>query len=81
MHTVDLLEEALQLAERSGITVRRQWLAEGIGGPCRIGKQAVLFINLSATNEEQLRQAVEALRGVQFTETTRISESLLRLLA
>lgn len=81
MHTVDLLEEALQLAERRGFSVRRQWLAEGLGGACRIGQQRVLFINLSATNEEQLRHAVDALREIDVTDEKGISESLLRLIA
>lgn len=82
MHTVDLLEEALALAEKNGFSVRRQWLAEGLGGMCRIGGQRVLFINLSASSDEQLRQAIEALRSLNLSGgDLALSEPLKRLLA
>lgn len=81
MHTVDLLEEALALAERSGVSIRRQWLAEGLGGMCRIGAQRVLFINLAASNEEQLEHTLAALRSLQLScQGLDVSDSLKRLL-
>jgi hypothetical protein len=81
MHTVDLLEEALLLAEERGFLVRRQWLAEGLGGMCRIGEQRVLFVNLAASNEEQLDKALEALRSLNLScEDLNSSDSLTRLL-
>ncbi|MDX1925279.1 MAG: hypothetical protein SFV81_02100 [Pirellulaceae bacterium] len=81
MHTVDLLEEALALAERSGVSVRRQWLAEGLGGMCRIGAQRVLFVNLAASNEEQLEHTLAALRSLQLSsQGLTVSDSLKRLL-
>ncbi len=55
MHSVDLLDEALDLARASGFEVR-QWLGESGGVPaCRIGSKWVLFVNLSLTAEEQLQ--------------------------
>ncbi len=82
MHTVDLLEEALALAERHGFSVRRQWLGEGLGGMCRIGEQRVLFINLGATNDEQLEHALAALRSLNLTgQNIALSDSLRRLLS
>ena len=82
MHTVDVLEEAMALAERNGFSVRRQWLAEGLGGMCRVGEQRVLFINLSASNEEQLGHALEALRSLPLSsKDPSLSDSLKRLLA
>jgi hypothetical protein len=81
MHTVDLLEEALALAEQNGFSVRRQWLAEGIGGMCRIGEQRVVFINLANSSEEQLRHALEAVRSLNLsTQDLSVSNSLKRLL-
>jgi len=81
MHTVDLLEEALALAERNGFSVRRQWLAEGLGGMCRIGELRVLFINLAASNDEQLGHAIEALRSLSLSsKDISLSDSLKRLL-
>jgi hypothetical protein len=82
MHTVDLLDEALALAERAGFLIRRKWLGEGLGGACRIGQQRVLFVNLSASSEEQLSEAVAALRGCELSSVNfAISDSLKRLLA
>jgi hypothetical protein len=82
MHTVDLLEEAILLAKREGFSVRRQWLGETAGGPCRIGTQKVLFINLSLTAEEQLHQAVQGLRSIRLdTDQATLSSTLRRLLS
>jgi len=81
MHTVDLLDEALALAERNGFSVRRQWLAEGLGGMCRIGEQRVLFVNLAASTDEQLGHAVVALRSLSLSsKDVSLSDSLKRLL-
>ncbi len=82
MHTVDLLEQALFVAEANGISIRREWLAEGLGGMCRIGEQPVLFINLSASYEEQLKHALVALRSLDLhCRDLTLSTSLKRLLA
>jgi hypothetical protein len=82
MHTVDVLEEALLLAESCGFLVRRQWLAEGLGGMCRVGEQRVLFVNLAASSEEQLGHVVEALRSLDLSlKDLGLSDSLKRLLA
>lgn len=62
MHAVDLLEEAIALAERIGLQIRHEWLGEQTGGLCRIGSRSVLFIDLSLTADEQLLQVVRALR-------------------
>ena len=81
VHTVDLLEEAISVAERVGFTVRRQWLTEGVGGACRVGAQRILFVNLAASSAEQLAQVVEAIRSVELAEDIAISDSLGRMLA
>ena len=62
MYSVDLLEEAIDLAKANGFEVR-QWLGESGGGACRIGSKWVLFINLTLTAQEQLQNVVLALRG------------------
>jgi hypothetical protein len=61
MHCVDLLEEAIKLAQDSGYEVRQEWLGERGGGVCRIGDNRVLFVDLSLTAQEQLEQTVKAL--------------------
>ena len=63
MHSVDLLEEAQQVAEQAGFEIRRQWLGESLGGACRLGNRWVLFINLSLTADEQLQQVIQALNS------------------
>ena len=63
MHSVDLLEEALKLAQEVGFDVRREWLGEATGGACRVGDKWVLSADLSLTAEEQLQQVTAALRN------------------
>ena len=54
MHSVDLLEEALNLAQVHGFEVRREWLGDAPGGACRVGSKWLLYANLSLTADEQL---------------------------
>ncbi len=61
MHTVELLEQALSVAEKLGYQVRQEWL-DGSGGVCEFGGRKWLFVDLSLTAVEQLDQVVEALR-------------------
>ena len=62
MHTIDILEEALQLAVVSGWQVRHEWLGGARGGACRLGRSHLLFVDRSLTAEEQLDQVLEGLR-------------------
>jgi hypothetical protein len=66
MHSVDLLEEALDLARSAGFEVRDQWLGESRGGACRVGSKWILFVNLSLTAEEQLQGLIVDLRRSQL---------------
>ncbi len=63
MHSVDVLEEAIELAESSGFEVRREFLGESTGGACRIAGQWLLFVDLSLPASEQLSQVLVALRS------------------
>lgn len=82
MHSVDILEEALQLASDSGFAVRQEWLGEKGGGACRIGNHWHLFVDLSLTADEQLRQVIEALqRSDHLNLKSSHSPALKRLLA
>jgi hypothetical protein len=62
MHTVDLLEEALVLAEKMGFELRKEWLGEAAGGACRLGSRWILYVNLTLPIDEQLGQVIRALR-------------------
>jgi hypothetical protein len=61
MHTVELLEEAIGLAERTGYKVRQEWLS-GSGGGCEVKGQKWIFLDLAAGPLDQLEQVVETLR-------------------
>lgn len=63
MHTIDLLEEALELASECGWKVRQESLGGVGGGACRLGKQQFLFVDRSLTAVEQLDQVLAALRA------------------
>ena len=45
MLTVELLEEALELARRAGYRVRQEWLEGCAGGACVIKGQKWLFLD------------------------------------
>jgi hypothetical protein len=62
MHTVKLLEQALDLAGRLGYRVRQEWLGGLSGGGCELCGQKILFLDLALGPEDQLDQVVETLR-------------------
>ena len=62
MHTVEMLEQALDLAARLGYTVRQEWLAGSGGGGCELKGRKLLFLDLDLGPDEQLEQVVDALR-------------------
>lgn len=62
MHTVELLHEALQLAETLGYGIRHEWLGGASGGVCEIGGKRWLFVDLALNPLEQLDQVTRALR-------------------
>jgi hypothetical protein len=80
MHTVELLEEALQLAAALGINVRQDWLS-GSGGACEIKGKRWLFVDLSLSHVEQLDQVLAALRDVPALSGKTLSPPLQRLVA
>lgn len=63
MHTVELLEEAIELAERAGFKVRSEWLAGRGTGWCELKGQKWLFLDLSETPREQLERVTQCLQA------------------
>ena len=63
--TVELLEQALALAERSGITVRQDWLSGGPAGLCELKGRRWLFVDLSLPPAEQLEQVLSGLASIK----------------
>lgn len=62
MHTIDILEEALQLAANGGWQVRHEWLGGARAGACRLGAKHMLFVDRSLSAAEQLEQVLDGLR-------------------
>ena len=61
MHTVELLEEALELAGRLGYQVREEWLGGSGGGGCELKGRKILFLDLALAPVDQLDQVVQTL--------------------
>lgn len=62
MHTVEMLEQALDLATRFGYTIRQECLAGCGGGGCELKGQKLFFLDLDLAPDEQLEQMLETLR-------------------
>ncbi len=62
MHTVELLEEAIHLAERAGYKVRQEWMGGSGGGGCEIKGRKWIFLDLSLGPADLLDIVVDVLR-------------------
>ena len=62
MHTVEVLEQALDLVRRLGYEIRHEWLDGSGGGGCELRGRKVLFIDLAVGPAEQLDQVIDTLR-------------------
>ena len=62
MHTVELLEEAIALAQRMGYQIRQEWLGGNGGGACEIKGRKSIFLDLALGPADQLDQVLNALR-------------------
>ena len=80
MHTVEILDQALDLAVRLGYTVRQEWFAGSGGGCCEVKGRKFLFLDLDLDPEEQLEQVLSALRHQPAAQTLPMSRELGELL-
>ena len=62
MHTVELLQEALDAARRLGYEVRQDWLGGNGGGHCLVRGRKWLLLDVAQSVDEQLDIVVDALR-------------------
>ena len=63
MHTVELLDEAMDAARRLGYEVRQDWLGGDGGGHCLVRGRKWLLLDVAQSADEQLEVVGEALRG------------------
>jgi hypothetical protein len=73
MHTVELLQEAMEAARRLGYEVRQDWLGGDGGGHCIVRGRKWLLLDVAQTAEEQLTVVTDALRGE--SEAARVVKS------
>jgi hypothetical protein len=62
MHTVAMLNEALDTARRLGYEVRQDWLGGNGGGHCLVRGRKWLLLDVAQSPSEQLEIVTEALR-------------------
>jgi hypothetical protein len=62
MHTVELLERALELARQAGYKIRQEWLDECRGGACIVKGQKWLFLDPTRSPRDQLEEVLSVLR-------------------
>ena len=76
MHSVELLQEALQAARGLGYDVRQDWLGVDGGGHCLVRGRRLLLLDVAQTPEEQLDVVADALLGEEAFKSLRISRKL-----
>ena len=63
MHTVELLQEAVEIARRLGYEVRQDWIGGDGGGHCIVRGRKWLLLDLAQSADEQLDVVADALKG------------------
>ena len=61
MHTVELLEQSLNVVQQLGYSIRHEWLDGDGGGVCEFGGKKWVFVDLAQSADEQLESVVEAI--------------------
>ena len=80
MHTVELLDQAIDLAKRLGYAIRQDFFAGCGGGGCELKGRRFLFLDLDLSPEEQLDQVVAVLRHEPAAATLPMTRELGELL-
>lgn len=80
MHTLDLLQIALETARQQGYQIRREWLGGIAAGGCRISGRKILFVDVSLSVLEQLEQVASSLASDPEILLSETAEPLARVL-
>jgi len=81
MHTVELLQEAVETARGLGYEIRQDWLGGDGGGHCLVRGRRLLLLDVAQSPDEQLDVVVDALRGERRATSLKISPTLAERLA
>ena len=81
MHTVELLNEAVETARRLGYEVRQDWLGGNGGGHCLVRGRKWLLLDVAQTVDEQLEVVADALRGESGAKQAVKSQELAKRLS
>jgi len=81
MHTVELLEEAIALAEKAGYQVRQEWLGGSGGGDCEIKGQRWIFLDLAVGPLDHLELVLQVLQREPNAVSMPMPHELRNLLA
>jgi hypothetical protein len=76
MHTIELLNEALRVAESLGYGIRHEWLGGSSGGACEVRGKKWLFVDLALNTVDQYEQVLDALRRDAAIHTVSLSSEL-----
>jgi len=80
MHTVELLQEALEAARRSGYEVKQDWLGGNGGGHCIVRGRKWLLLDVAQSVDEQLDVVIDALRceaiAIRYVKSPQLVERL-----
>ena len=80
MSAVELLDEALSVAQRLGYRIRSEHLGETRSGACEIAGKKWFFLDLTLDSIEQLDLVLDALRSETAIEGAAMSKALRRAL-
>ena len=76
MHTVELLQEALEAARGLGYDVRQDWLGGDGGGHCLVRGRRLLLLDVAQPPDEQLDVVADALLSETCVASLEISRKL-----
>jgi hypothetical protein len=76
MHSAALLAEALEAARKLGYVVREEYLDGAGGGHCLFGGKKWLLLDVTQSTDEQLTDAVDALRAEPGLQQSQLPPSL-----
>ena len=76
MHTVEMRERMIRVAEELGYTVRQEWLGGAGGGLCEFGGRRHIFLDLALSAVEQLDQLAAALADDPAIHAIRLPSAL-----